>query len=195
VVVDVIYDPTSLTNEQMDALEDAVANPELVEGMPYNSIIARVITNSQDLGHPSLHIFYPMFPSHFQLPVKPGEQVLIIYEDYYRTGNSFGYWLTRPMAARQVEDVNYTHGDRVFDPYNHPRNMTSNILSNLTASAPTFPNGAGTPESFSLRPSGSTNPYDDIVTNANASALFSWETVPRVKKRPGDFLLQVPTMP
>jgi len=190
VVVDVIYDPTSLTNEQMDALEDAVANPELVEGMPYNSIIARVITNSQDLGHPSLHIFYPMFPSHFQLPVKPGEQVLIIYEDYYKTGNSSGYWLTRPMAARQVEDVNYTHGDRVFDPYNHPRNMTSNILSNLTASAPTFPNGAGTPESFSLRPSGSSNPYDDIVTNASASALFTWETVPRVKKRPGDFLLQ-----
>lgn len=190
VVVDVIYDPTSLTNEQMDALEDSVANPELVEGMPYNSIIARVITNSQDLGHPSLHIFYPMFPSHFQLPVKPGEQVLIMYEDYYRTGNSMGYWLTRPMAARQVEDVNYTHGDRVFDPYNHPRNMTSNILSNLTASAPTFPNGAGTPESFSLRPSGPTNPYDDIVTNASASALFSWEPVPRVKKRPGDFLLQ-----
>jgi len=190
VVVEVIYDPTSLTNEQMDDLEDTVVNPEMVEGMPYNSIIARVITNGQDLGHPSLHIFYPMFPSHFQLPVKPGEQVLIIYEDYYRTGNSVGYWLTRPMAARQIEDVNYTHGDRIFDPYNHPRNMTPNILSRLTASAPTFPNGAGTPESFSLQPSGSTNPYDDIVNKASASALFTWEPVPRVKKRPGDLLLQ-----
>jgi len=190
VVVDVIYDPTSLTNTQMDALEDTVVNPELVEGMPYNSILGRVITNSQDLGHPSLHVFYPMFPTHFQLPLKPGEQVLIMYEDYSRTGNAVGYWLTRPMAARQVEDVNYTHGDRIFDPYNHPRNINSNILSSLTASAPTFPNGAGTPESFSLRPSGSTNPYNDIVAQAGASPIVTFEPVPRLKKRPGDFLIQ-----
>jgi hypothetical protein len=190
VVVDVIYDPTSLTNDQISLLEDTVVNPEMVEGMPYNSILGRVITNGQDLGHPSLHVFYPMFPTHFQLPIKPGEQVLIMYEDYSGTGNAVGYWVSRPMAARQIEDVNYTHGDRIFDPYNHPRNMTSNILSNLTASAPTFPNGAGTPESLSLQPSGSMNPYDDIVTQASASAIVTFEPVPRLKKRPGDFLIQ-----
>lgn len=190
VVVDVIFDPTSLTNDQMNGLENKVANPEMVEGMPFNSIIGRVITNSQDLGHPSLHVFYPMFPTHFQLPVKPGEQVLIIYEDYSGTGNSFGYWLTRPMAARQVEDVNYTHGDRIFDPFNHPRNINSTILSSLTASAPTFPNGANTSESFSLSPSGSTNPYNDIFNQATASLIVTTEAVPRLKKRPGDLLLQ-----
>jgi hypothetical protein len=190
VVVDVIYDPTSLTNADMTSLENRVANPEMVEGMPYNSIIARVITNSQDLGHPSLHVFYPLFSTHVQLPVKPGEQVVILYEDYSGTGNSFGYWLTRPMAARQIEDVNYTHGDRIFDPLNHPRNMNSVILSSLTASAPTFPNGAGTPESYSLSPSGSTNPYNDIVTQASASVLVTPEPVPRFKKRPGDLLIQ-----
>lgn len=190
VVVDVIYDPTALTTAQMTALEGMVANPEMVEGMPYNSIIGRVTTDSQDLGHPSLHVFYPMFPTHFQLPVKPGEQVLIMYEDYSGTGNTFGYWLSRPMAARQIEDVNFTHADRIFDPYNHPRNMNSSILSALTASAPTFPNGAGTPESFSLTPSGSGNPYDAIATNASASVLVTMEPVPRFKKRPGDFVIQ-----
>lgn len=191
VVVDVIYDPTTLTNAQMDALENSVANPEMVEGMPYNSIIGRVITNSQDLGHSGLHVFYPLFPTHFQLPVKPGEQVFIMYEDYSGMGNSFGYWLSRPMGARQIEDVNFTHADRIYDPYNHPRNMNSSILSSLTASAPTFPNGAGTPESLSLAPSGSSrNPYEDIATNASASVLFTMEPVPRFKKRPGDFLLQ-----
>lgn len=190
VVVDVIYDPTALTNAQMQALEGMVANPEMVEGMPYNSIIGRVTTNSQDLGHPSLHVFYPMFPTHFQMPVKPGEQVLIMYEDYSGTGNTFGYWLSRPMAARQVEDVNFTHADRIFDPYNHPRNMNSAILSSLTASAPTFPNGAGTPESFSLSPSGSINPYETIATTASASVLVTMEPVPRFKKRPGDFVIQ-----
>jgi hypothetical protein len=190
VVVDVIYDPTSLTNAQMTALENQVANPEMVEGMPFNSIIGRVITNSQDLGHPSLHVFYPLFPTHFQLPVKPGEQVLIMYEDYSGTGNAFGYWLTRPMAARQIEDVNYTHGDRIFDPYNHPRNISPSILSSLTASAPSFPNGANTPESYSLTPSGPTNPYNDIVNAASASVVVTVEPVPRLKKRPGDLLLQ-----
>jgi len=190
VVVDVIYDPTSLTNTEMTALEDRVANPQMIEGMPFNSIIGRVVNDSQDLGNPSLFVFYPLFSTHFQLPVKPGEQVFVIYEDYSGAGNSFGYWITRPMAAKQIEDVNYTHADRFFDPYNHPRNMSSALLSSLTASAPTFPNGAGTPESFSLRPSGSTNPYNDIVTNASASHLVTMEPVPRFKKRPGDLLLQ-----
>lgn len=190
VVVDVIFDPTSLTNDQMTTLENLVANPEMVEGMPYNSIIGRVITNSQDLGHPSYHVFYPLFPSHLQLPVKPGEQVFIMYEDYSGTGNSFGYWLTRPMAARQIEDVNYTHADRIFDPLNHPRNISSTILSSLTASAPTFPNGANTPESLSLSPSGSGNPYNEIVARATGSLIVTSEPVPRVKKRPGDLMLQ-----
>lgn len=189
VVVDVIYDPTSLTDEQMDWLEDHTVNPELVEGMPYNAILGRVITNSQDLGHPDIHIFYPMWPSHFQLPIKPGEQVLIMYEDYAGTGNAVGYWVTRPMAARQLEDPNYTHADRVFDPLNHPRNMDPNTRRSLNAQAPTFPNGAGTPETFSLAPSGSQNPYDQIVNEASASALVTVEPVPRTKKRPADFAL------
>lgn len=190
VVVDVIADPTALTDDQMTQLEDSVANPELVEGMPFNSILGRIVTDSQDLGHPSVHIFYPMFPTHFQLPVKPGEQVIIMYEDYFRMGNAVGYWLTRPMGARQVEDINYTHADRVFDPYNHPRNISPNIMSRLTASAPTFPNGGSTPESFSLRPSGSTNPYNDIVSKATVLPMMTFEPVPRQKKRPGDFLIQ-----
>lgn len=190
VVVDVIFDPTMLTNEQMTSLENRVANPEMVEGMPYNSIIGRVVTNSQDLGHPSLHVFYPLFPSHLQLPIKPGEQVFIMYEDYAGTGNAFGYWLTRPMAARQIEDVNYTHADRFFDPFNHPRNISATVLSSLTASAPSFPNGANTPESFSLMPTGSENPYNEIVSTSTASLVTTFEAVPRMKKRPGDLMLQ-----
>lgn len=190
VVVEVFYDPTTLTDVELDKLENSVANPELVEGMPVNSILARIITSSQDLGNPSQFIFYPLFSSHFQLPAKPGEQVFILFEDYSRSGGSIGYWMTRPMAARQVEDVNYTHADRIYDPYNHPRSIPRAIVSTLTASAPTFPNGAGTPESFSLQPSGSGNPYDRIVNTSNAAKQFTFEPVPRFRKRPGDFLLQ-----
>jgi hypothetical protein len=190
VVVEVFYDPTSLTQEELERLQDTVANPELVEGMPVNSILARMVTNSQDLGTPSLFIFFPLFSSHFQLPAKAGEQVVVLFEDYSRMGGTVGYWLTRPMAVRQVEDVNYTHADRVYDPYNHPMAIPRGMVSSLTASAPTFPNGAGTPESFSLQPSGSGNPYDAIVNTSKAMKQFTFEPVPRFRKRPGDLLLQ-----
>lgn len=187
VVVDVIYDPTALTDDQLNALEDKVANPEVVGLMPYNSIIGRIITNEHDLGDPTPFIFFPFFSSHMQLPIKPGEQVFIIYEDFSYRGNTLGYWMTRAPAARLAEDLNYTHGDRLFDPANNVRNLDSTQRSNITASAPTFPNGAGTPESFSLQPSGSTNPYDDIVGSATASMVMVFEPVPRQRKRPGDF--------
>lgn len=190
VVVDVFFDPASLTDEQLSWLEDNTINPELVEGLPQNSILGRVITNSQDLGSQELHIFYPLFPSHLQLPVKPGEQVLILYEDYSQQGNSMGYWLTRPMEPRQVEDLNYTHHDRIFDPSNHPRNMDNTARNALTSSAPTFPNGAETPESFSLYQRDAVNPYNNIVSAASSSILFVPEVSPRFKKRPGDLLFQ-----
>jgi hypothetical protein len=191
VVVDVITDPNALSSAELDALEDSVANPETVGGMPYNSIIARIVSHEHDLGDPTPFVFYPFFSSHFQLPVKAGEQVFIIYEDYSQTGNSLGYWMTRAPAARQAEDLNYTHYDRVYDPTNNIRNLTTSQRNNLTSSAPEFMNGAGTPETFSLKPSGSgtTNPFEDIVTNASASQLSVFEEVPRQRKRPGDFAL------
>ena len=188
VVVDVISNPSFLTNAQLTDLERKVSNPQLVEGMPSNSILARVTTNGQDRGHPAIQIFYPLFSTHMQMPIKAGEQVLIMYEDYSGTGGSVGYWVTRPVAARQIEDVNYTHGDRIFNPYNHPRHIPSNVR--LQAMAPLFPNGAGTSETLTLQPSGSTNPYDDIVNHASASKITTFEPVPRLTKRPGDFLFQ-----
>jgi hypothetical protein len=190
VVVDIIYDPFSLSNAELSQLENSVENPELIGDMPMNSIVARIVTNSQDLGHPGLHIFFPFFPSHFQMPIKPGEQVNIIYEDYSGVGSSFGYWISRVPSAKQIEDINYTHMDRYYDPYNHPRNIPPSLLLNLTASAPTFPNGANTPESFTLHPTGSENPYNEIVSRAKASNLVVFEPIPRFKKRPGDLLIQ-----
>jgi hypothetical protein len=191
VVVDVITDPNALTPEELDKLEDSVNNPETVGTMPYNSIVGRIVSHEHDLGDPTPHIFYPFFSSHFQLPVKPGEQVFIIYEDFSQSGNILGYWMTRAPAARQIEDVNYTHYDRLYDPTNNLRNLTSSQRSALTGSAPNFPNGAGTPESYSLKPAtdSTTNPFEDIVTNATASIISQFEAVPRQRKRPGDFAL------
>lgn len=190
VVVEVISDPTSFTDNELEELENKVVNPELVEGMPYNSIIGRIITNEEDLGNSALHVFYPMFPTHVQMPVKPGEHVLIMYEDYSVGGSSFGYWLVRPMAARQIEDPNFTHHDRFYDPYNHPREIRREQMASLTSSAPNFPNGAGTPESFSLKPRGNENPYEEIKNSAKASKISFMEAVGRYKKRPGDLAFQ-----
>lgn len=190
VVVDVVFDPTALTDDQLTTLEDNIGNPEVVGLMPYNSIIARVISNEHDLGDPTPFIFFPFFSSHLQLPVKPGEQVFIIYEDYSYKGNALGYWMTRAPAARSSEDLNYTHGDRLFEPTNNPRNLTSTQLSALTSSAPTFQNGAGTPETRTLQQqSDNVNPYDDIINHSAAAAISTFEAIPRQRKRPGDFAI------
>src|SRR5574337_1819252 len=77
--VDVIYDVTPY-NDPSDAtgiasaLEDKVANPEVIGIMPQNSVIARIISHEHDLGDPTPFIFFPLFSSHFEQPIKPGEQ-------------------------------------------------------------------------------------------------------------------------
>ena len=188
VVVEVYHDPFTLTEEQVKELEKKVANPELVSTMPPNSILARIVSNSQDLRDSTPYIFYPFFSSHLQLPVKPGEQVFVIFEDLY-LGFAAGYWLTRIISSRWVEDPNYTHYDRIFDPTNNPRNYTTanRARGDGTNSIPNFINGAGTPETYTLQQENiNENPFDNIVRDANASSVIIFEPVPRQRKKPAD---------
>lgn len=188
VVVDVIYDPDSLTSDQKQTLKENVTNPEFVESMPQNTIIGRMISAGQDISSPNPSLFYPFFSSHFSLPVQAGEQVSVMYEDMAQQGNALGRWFTRVHEGTFVEDVNYTHGDRRFDPINTRR--TSTDATPPTDNIPFFPNGGGTLGSYSLQPSGSNNPYDIIVRDAFASKINTFEPVPRWVKRPQETVIQ-----
>jgi hypothetical protein len=193
VTVDIIYDPTLLSQDDLNNLANSVANPRAVSTMPRNSIVARVISNANDLGDPRPRIIYPFWQSHFGLPLKAGEQVFITYPDPHVDGHEQGYWVTRVPEPATVEDLNFTHGDRRYDQGLNPDNQSTSERANGNNDPPppNFPNGAGTPETLSLHLSGSTNrPYEAIFTSSLSNKQVTYEAVPRYSKRPGEFVLQ-----
>jgi len=194
VVLDVFYDPGLLSDSDKLALKSYVSNPNFVENMPPNSIIGRLVSGGQDTV-PLPSLIYPFFQSHFALPVQAGEHVQVIFEDFQQFGTALGHWVTRIPENHAVEDINFTHADRRFNPLNNQsaeRTSTTADRSNNTSQPepPAFPNGGGTVDSFTLTTSGSANPYEQIYRTAAASKLHEYEAVPRFTKRPQEFALQ-----
>lgn len=61
---------------------------------PANSIKARILTEGFDqfVGDDNLRVFWPFFPEHISLPIKPGEHVYVIFED---TNYEHGLWIAK----------------------------------------------------------------------------------------------------
>lgn len=192
VVVEVIDNPSALTDEQKQAIAEQVNNPEFVDILPTNAIIARMVSDSQDTGNPVSTLLYPLFSTYLELPIAPGEHVQVIYPDPGRSGTVIGYWITRVSEQRTVEDVNYTAHDRRFFPQYNPQNLSTSERSQDQPTEPDFPNGAGTTQTATLRVTGSNNenPYTGIVNGSTAIRNFTFEVVPRWNKRVGEFVIQ-----
>lgn len=192
VVVDVIYNPTELIPELKERLQEQVSNYELINVMPANSIIAQIISDDGGTSANAYTILFPFFSSHFMLPVQVGEVVHVIYQDYVGRGNKLGFWMSRIHGNRTVEDANYTHLDRQFDPLNNLNNWSIENLDNIESSPlPGFPNGGNTIDTFSIRPFDNiNNPYDEFLNSSRAAQLQTPEVVPRWNKRPQELVLQ-----
>jgi hypothetical protein len=192
VVVDVIYDYSIMTDEYKQNLFERVGNFELIEVVPINSIVAKIISNQEGLNSNQLTILFPFFSSHFMLPVQVGEVVHVIYQDYLEQGNKLGFWLSRIHGTRQAEDPNYTHIDRQFDPINDlAKWSTNNLKLTVDQPEPNFPNGGDTPDTYTLSPSQTNqNPYDTILESSLAASLQTQEVVPRWNKRPQELVVQ-----
>lgn len=198
VIADIIFDVKNLTEEKKNELKVLVDNPFAVDIMPANSVVAIITSNQQNLTNGSPTILFPFFQSHIMLPVQVGEQIIVIYDDYSYQGAQLGRWITRNPEGYQVEDLNYTHGDRRFDPNNNPgqeniAEQRNRIRNQTQPPKPSFPNGGGTPESYTLqllKEEPGTNPYDKIVSETVAGKLHSFEVVSRWTKRPQELVLQ-----
>lgn len=190
VVTEVIFDPYFYSEEQKTFLKNNISNPDLVDTMPPNSIIGRLITDNQDsFNLPSL--FYPFFQSHVMLPIIPGEQVFVIYEDYQKQGTILGRWITRVHENINVEDINFTHNDRRFlTQLTNQTERTSRSTERRENVPPSFPNGGNNIDSYSLQQSTDTNPYEDIYRISEGSKIHEYESVPRWRKRPQELVLQ-----
>jgi hypothetical protein len=193
VVVEVFGNPGSLTEEQRERLAEQVSNPEFIDVLPGNSILARLVNDSSDLGSPNSTLLFPFFSSHIQLPIAPGEHVFVVYDDPSRSGTVVGYWLSKTSEQRTVEDVNYTVSDRRFETRFNPQlRTTSERNEDNEDTTPGFPNGGNSDGTYTLRVTGSNNqnPYDGIVRESEAIKNFTFEPVPRFNKRPGELVIQ-----
>lgn len=207
VVIDVIMDPNLLNDDQLARISRTVNNPKFAYVMPVNSIIAKLTSDAQGTIAKTNTILFPFFSSHFMLPIQPGETVEVIYEDYAGNGQQVGYWLTRTSMERTVEDPNYTHFDRRYQPFNNPTNFSTGEKKSRSGTQPPpgFPNGGNTPETFTITPlSDQDRPYERIIEQATAYAngvngfqnfefdgtVVTPEPVPRWRKRPQEFVLQ-----
>ena len=192
VVVDVIVKPDELDDDYKAFLQETVNNYELVEVMPTNSVIARLLSSGQGLvdSQPNT-VLFPFFSSHFMLPIQPGELVYVLYEDYQTMGNKLGYWLTRPHGSQTTEDVNYTHIDRMFDTRNNPINWDAGLRDKVNyCPPPNFQNGGGTKDTQTLANIDNKNPYDLYFYKSISGKLVTPEPVPRWNKRPQELVLQ-----
>lgn len=183
VVVDVISDPDELTDEDLDAISMKISNQDLLSNVPRNSILARVISGGADRRTSDIILCYPFFSQHIALPVKPAEQVWVIYES--QESHTIGYWISRIPDQANVDDLNYTHGDRKFDIGTV---KTASEKSSGKKYTPAFQNGGGSPDTQSL--SGAPDEFDKIYKSSRGSKKINCEPVPRFVKRPGDTVFQ-----
>lgn len=182
-----------------------VTNRELLDYIPRNTILGYPLEGSSSTSTTNPTFFLPFFSSHFNLPVKPGEQVWVIYEQVGTT--KIGYWVSRKVSYRQVEDANYTHAYRerfLSTLQTQYDKITDNGKNKLSPDNPigeenskyqlySFPDldtdsGGIIKFSTSLPGEGT---FDDLATNSVAyQNEFSGEPIPRHTKNCGDLTLQ-----
>lgn len=184
VVVDVFYDPVNLSEDDLNKLKEIVGTPELVERMPRNTILGRVVSRESDKSDSTSRLFFPANVFDGQ-PVKPGEQVFIFYSDPYHSTH-IGYWWCRVPEPRDTDDINFTHPDRKFE-YDSGLS-TAERASGEDPLVPNFMNGTGTEDSTTL--AGDINAYEEINKTAKANSTIIKEPIARFTKRPGDRVIQ-----
>ncbi len=180
VVVDVLFDPALMRSELLELYSD-ITNAELLTSAPCNSVIARLVSDAADKRNSRASIFYPFF-SHTHQPVKPGEKVWIVYENP-EGSRALGYWLSRIVERRDVEDPNFTHGDRIFTDEQSPSTI-DRAESTTQEFIPGFPNGSDTEEGYTLSDK---DAYEKIESGSIANRVSTRQPVPRYKKRPNDW--------
>jgi len=176
---------------------------------PRGSILGRSYSEADGTdrhAEASLKVYYPFFASHFCLPVKPGEHVWTFMD------GDAGYWVTRVCEPENIEDPNFTHGDRTLPIVVPPVKFADATLKdespiNDINRVPGFPNG----KNFTNRASEDAITEDllkefgdnaskwtlkglqdyQFIYEENFEALrIVHEPVPRLTRRPGDLVLQ-----
>ena len=173
-------DPAIMTDSELNLIRSLATNGGYVDKMPVNSLWCNFRDGSSAIA-------YPFFSPHMTPPIKPGEQVWLILDgDLY-------YWLTRKVFDYTIDDINYTHGERVVinsSTENSTSRSAKDVYNGTTGQTEgIFPNGKTDKDVDTALGAGRT--YQDIINSSYSyRASFEPEAVPRITKNPGDLLLQ-----
>ena len=181
VVEEIIYSPETF---DFESFQTRIEDPNTLLDVPANSILIRVITGKEYKSSGKLLLCHPLFPQHFQMPIKVGEHVF-----FFRYGN-VGYWLARVPDVRSVEDVNYSHGDRrhMHAPENESTvDQANNASGDSKKKTGIFNNGGGAEDQVNFAADDS---YEKIFESSTSNNSITREPVPFFLKRPGDLVLQ-----
>ena len=197
-----LNDPALAYADSLKKGVNKVLNPGYITKMPRNSIIGirttdRAAYEATDK-QKQYEIFFPFFSPHLSLPVKPGEEVWVVYEQAGSPGG-IGYWMTRKCGSLEVDDLNYTHIPRETLTLRETESPASNAKIayegqdvDESANPLGFPMGGGRVKSNNLIPDiAGGSAFEYIVDNSNAyQTQFTSEPVPRFSKRSPDFTIQ-----
>jgi hypothetical protein len=167
-----------------ERLSSEIRNYEMIDYIPMNSIVVKLIEENVDKDTNSPVLCFPFFSSHFSLPIKPGEYVWILKENI--RGANFYYWMSRKPGFIQTEDANYTNVERntaIVSMYNeHYKNLKSVSPSDdLVTKSVSFKNQNANVEVG----------IENVIKNSIAyNAEFTGEPSPRLSKNCSDLLIQ-----
>lgn len=198
VILDVIHDPMILTEELKSHYVHNlnISNSKYINVLPRNTIIAKKLLADSTDSEQAMFLF-PFFPSHISMPCKPGEHVWAFFESSSVKDIDIGWWMWRTVTLHHTDDPNHSHQPRDLDQTFYLSQSTKS-LANGDKITYDFLNGVGNTDEngkrFAIANSrcitGSSDEYEKILTQTNASQLCEYESVPRYKKRPDELCFE-----
>lgn len=196
VVEEVFFDPAELDDARISEIVSKyqLTSAAYLRQMPPNTIVGKEVSNAAG-GHDKHYYLLPFMPPHIMLPVKAGEHVWVFFEQDKAVDH--GYWLWRISEPRHVDDLNHTHADRKFHADDKPKD-TKDKFEGTSKSDPGFYNGPTVNIDGDVRTdsnAGSVNNgdpkfYENILKETDSAKATTMESVPRLRKRPGDHVIQ-----
>jgi len=197
-VSDVLDNPVEKKSTRQTISEYAgkIAGDENLKNIPRNSLAVKILSNAESKTNGSDSgevICYPFFSSHISMPIKPGEEVWVMFEEYDPPSRSaIGYWISRVHGPRHVEDVNYAYSRRSYKTSttsaSTKKRTSDKFAEKESVSASTIDPSA--PQQLDSTTSPTADPSEMIQLLQYASGVHRFEAVPRYTKRPGDFVIQ-----
>lgn len=202
VVLEVITDPILIDDAKVQYYNNLYGNINAEKNiigisafsrLARNSIIAKPILGESQHQISKPMILLPFFPPHLSLPCNPGEHVWAFFESS-KQKNDVGYWICRISAPYYVDDLNHTHAPRESEISFFPTKEKKQ--SNKTTPTYNFDNHVSSVENEGEKIEsrhyidGKNDAYEKIIKDSEAKNLIKNEAVPRIKKRPGDFVIQ-----